>query len=77
MNYLSAFSNRQRIVDFAGFIALNDEDNEIFTFGKYKGQLVEDVLSKDPGYFGWIQKADFPLYTKKVLTSIKLRNFNK
>lgn len=76
MNYLSAFSNRQRIVDFAGFIALNDEDKEIFTFGKHKGQLVEDVLAKDPGYFGWIQKADFPLYTKKVLTAIKLRNFN-
>ena len=77
MNYLSAFSNRQRVVDFAGFIAYNADDQEIFTFGKYKGKLVEEVLNQDPGYFGWIQKADFPLYTKKVLTAIKLRNFNK
>ena len=28
------------------------------------------------GYYGWIQKSDFPLYTKKVLTAIKLRSFN-
>jgi len=77
MNYLSAFSNRQRVADFAGFIAYNDDDKEMFTFGKYKGQLVEDILQKDPGYFGWMQNANFPLYTKKVLTAIKLRNFNK
>ena len=45
--------------------------------GKYKGRLVEDVLDENPGYFGWIQGADFPLYTKKVLTAIQLRKFNK
>lgn len=77
IDFLSDFSNRQRVVDFAGFIAYNDEDKEIFTFGKYKGVLVEEVLKTNPGYFGWIQKAEFPLYTKKVLTAIQLRNFNK
>lgn len=76
INYLSAFSNRQRVVDFAGFIAYNEDDKEMFTFGKYKGRLVEDVLDENPGYFGWIQGADFPLYTKKVLTAIQLRKFN-
>jgi len=77
MNYLSAFSNRQNVADFAGFIAYNDEGNEFFTFGKYKGRLVEEVLKTDTGYFSWMQNADFPLYTKKVLTAIKLRSFNK
>ncbi len=61
---------------FAGFIALNNEGKEIFTFGKHKGALVDDVFDKEPGYFGWIQNADFPLYTKKVLTAIKLRKLN-
>jgi DNA polymerase-3 subunit epsilon len=75
--YLSSFSNRQKVADFAGFIAYNNDEQEVFTFGKYKGQLVEDILQRDPGYFGWIQNADFPLYTKKVLTAIKLRNFNQ
>jgi len=77
IDFLSDFSNRQRVVDFAGFIAYNEDDREIFTFGKYKGVLVEEVLKTNPGYFGWMQKAEFPLYTKKVLTAIQLRNFNK
>jgi DNA polymerase-3 subunit epsilon len=33
------------------------------------------ILEKEPGYFSWIQNADFPLY-KKVLTAIKLRKLN-
>ncbi|WP_374548342.1 exonuclease domain-containing protein [Flavobacterium sp.] len=73
---LSEFTTRKKAVDFAGFIALNDKGQEIFTFGKHKGALVEDVFEKEPGYFGWIQNADFPLYTKKVLTAIKLRKLN-
>ena len=77
MNFLSDFSNRQRVADFAGFIAFNEEDEEIFTFGKYRGMTVKSVLQENPGYFSWIQNADFPLYTKKVLTAIRLKNFNK
>ena len=76
MKWLSEFTTRKKSVDFAGFIALNKEVKEIFTFGKNKGQLVEEVLEKEPGYYGWIQGADFPLYTKKVLTAIKLRKLN-
>lgn len=70
---LSVYTSRKKSVDFAGFIALNEDGQEIFTFGKHKGALVDDVLEREPGYFGWIQNADFPLYTKKVLTAIKLR----
>ena len=76
MKWLSEFTTRKKSVDFAGFIALDNEGKEIFTFGKNKGQLVEEVLEKEPGYYGWIQGADFPLYTKKVLTGIKLRKLN-
>jgi DNA polymerase III subunit epsilon len=70
---LSEFTTRKKSVDFAGFVAFNDKGQEIFTFGKYKNMLVDDVFDKDPGYYGWIQNADFPLYTKKVLTGLKLR----
>lgn len=61
MKTLSEFTSRKKAVDFAGFIALNDKGQEIFTFGKNKNQLVEEVLEKEPGYYGWIQGADFPL----------------
>lgn len=74
---LSEFSTHRDRADFAGFILFDNEGNEIFSFGKYKGQKVEEVLAKDQGYYGWIQQADFPLYTKKVLTEIKLRSFNQ
>jgi len=70
---LSEFSTRKKSVDFAGFIIYNKEGQEAFSFGKHKGRLVEEVLQTEPGYYNWIQNADFPLYTKKVLTAIKLR----
>ncbi len=76
MKTLADYTTRKKSVDFAGFIALNNEGKEIFTFGKHKGALVDEVFDKEPGYFSWIQNAEFPLYTKKVLTGIKLRKLN-
>ena len=73
---LSEFTTRKQAVDFAGFIVLDKEGEEVFSFGKHKGKRVHDVLEKEPGYFGWILNADFPLYTKKVLTQIKLSKLN-
>jgi DNA polymerase-3 subunit epsilon len=70
---LSAFSTHGKRADFAGFILMNDKDQEIFSFGKYKGRTVEEVFKENPGYNNWIQNADFPLYTKKVLKEIKDR----
>ena len=70
---LSQYSSHTKRADFAGFILFNEEGQEIFSFGKYKGRVVEDVLKENPGYNAWIQNADFPLYTKKVLQSIKQR----
>ncbi len=70
---LSEFSSHTKNVDFAGRIVLNEKNVEVFNFGKYKGRAVADVFEKDPGYYGWMLNNDFPLYTKKVLTQIKLR----
>ena len=76
MKTLSEFTTRKKIADFAGMIAFDKDDEEIFAFGKHKGIKVNRVLETEPGYFSWIQNADFPLYTKKVLTAIKLRKMN-
>lgn len=76
MKSLSEFTTRKIIVDFAGFIVLDKDGEECFSFGKHKGAKVNTVLENEPGYYGWIQNADFPLYTKKVLTAIKLRKLN-
>lgn len=77
IQFLNKYSTFKKRADFAGFIMFNDDDEEIFTFGKYKGDKVSDVLKKDKGYFSWIQNADFPLYTKKVMEEIKNRVFPK
>jgi len=76
MKSLSEYTTRKKSVDFAGFIIFDKDGEECFSFGKHKGAKVEKVLEAEPGYFGWIQNADFPLYTKKVLTAIKLRKLN-
>ncbi len=73
---LADFSRRKQSVDFAGFIILDETEEEVFSFGKHKGKKVAEVLDNEPGYFGWILNADFPLYTKKVLTQIKLNKLN-
>ncbi len=73
---LAKFTSHTKNVDYAGRIIYDEKNREVFNFGKYKGKPVEDILEKDPGYFGWMMKGDFPLYTKKVLTAIKLRQMN-
>jgi DNA polymerase-3 subunit epsilon len=74
---LSEFSYLNRNVDLVGHIILNNKDVEVFNFGKHKGKPVEDIFAKEPSYYAWMMKSEFPLSTKKVITSIKLRGFNK
>jgi DNA polymerase-3 subunit epsilon len=68
----SAFNNN---ADFAGRIIIDENGVEIFNFGKHKGRPVEVVFKEEPAYYSWMMNGDFPLYTKKVLTEIKLRAF--
>ena len=73
---LADFSSHRNFADFAGYIGYNKNKEEIFAFGKHKGALVSDVMETDSGYFGWLLNADFPLYTKKVLTRLRLQKLN-
>ena len=73
---LAEFSTFNKNADLSGQIIYNEAGVEIFNFGKYKGRSVEEVFEKEPQYYDWMMRADFPLYTKKILTAIKLRKFN-
>ena len=77
MKSLSDFTYITKSVDLIGHIVYNDKKEEVFNFGKHKGKRVEDVFKTEPSYYDWIMKSEFPLSTKKVITSIKLRGFNK
>ncbi len=72
VSQLSKFSSQTKNADFAGMIIFNEDGIETFNFGKHKGKTVREVLEKEPGYYSWIMGADFPLYTKKILTPIYL-----
>mgnify|MGYP003367213283 FL=1 len=77
VQFLSSFSKMNDNVDFAGRIIYNDKHIPVFNFGKYKGQSVEDVLARDPGYYGWMMQGDFPQNTKQVLTKLRLKAIGK
>ncbi len=70
---LSLFSAHHRNADLSGQIIYDEEGKEVFQFGKYKGKRVEEVFRKEPSYYSWMMNSDFPLYTKKLITAIKLR----
>lgn len=70
---LSDYTCQNRNVDLNGRLIYNERRQEVINFGKYKGQLAEDVLRRDPGYFSWILQGDFAQDTKNAFTRIKMR----
>lgn len=74
---LATFSAFDKSADFAGRIVYDEKGVETFNFGKHKGKAVEQVLRDEPGYYAWMMQGEFPLYTKKILTAIKLRDLNR
>lgn len=74
---LADFSSYGNNADFAGRIIIDENGVEVFNFGKHKGRSVEEIFKEEPSYYSWMMNGDFPLYTKKVLTEIKLRSFGK
>lgn len=74
---LSDYSSYNNSADFVGRIIYDEKGEEIFNFGKYKGKPVVQIFREDPSYYSWMMNGDFSLYTKKVLTEIKLREFGK
>jgi DNA polymerase-3 subunit epsilon len=69
IDFLAAFSKAgtYEILDFAGRLARNEKGEAVYNFGKHKGKTIEEVDKEEPGYYGWMLNANFPLYTKKVL----------
>ncbi|MGI5820746.1 MAG: exonuclease domain-containing protein [Bacteroidales bacterium] len=70
VDVLSQLSLDSRSVDLVGHIIFNDKDEEVFNFGKHKGKRVKDVFLREPSYYFWIMDAEFPLYTKRVVSRI-------
>ena len=66
IDFLSEFSQRGKsFADMAGFIVYNDDNEECFSFGKYKGQTVASVLQTNPATFLGYNKPIFPFILRK------------
>ena len=77
VNVLQELSKMNDNLDFAGRIIKDAKGEAVFNFGKHKGKKVIDVLTQEPSYYAWMMNGDFSLYTKKVLTAIKLSMLTK
>ena len=76
LDFLNEYTKRNNNLDFAGKIRIDNDNDAIFAFGKYTGQKVVEVFKLDKGYYSWIMKGDFPEYTKKIFTQLKLSLIN-
>ena len=57
-------------------ITLKNELTRIELKDYKDGEKVVDVFKNDLGYYSWIMKGDFPEYTKKIFTQLKLSLIN-
>ncbi|MCD8313641.1 MAG: 3'-5' exonuclease [Bacteroidales bacterium] len=71
VTFLSNFTERQKNVDYAGRLALNDRNEVIITFGKHKGKTAREVYNTEPSYYDWIEKGEFTLDTKRQFEILK------
>lgn len=64
-----AFTGEEKFIDIARrFVYQNGKP--AFNFGKHKGKLVEEVFEKEPQYYDWMMRGDFPLHTKQKLSEM-------
>ncbi|XOV67902.1 MAG: exonuclease domain-containing protein [Fluviicola sp.] len=69
VDFLADFSRHNDMdrADFAGRLAYNKKGEVVYNFGKHKNKTIAEVHKVEPGYYGWMLDADFPLYTKQRL----------
>ena len=71
VDFLSAFSGRTRVVDYAGRLISNDKGEAVISFGKHKGKTAREVYLTEPSYFAWIMQGEFALDTKRQFALLK------
>jgi DNA polymerase III subunit epsilon len=70
MQALHEFTNDMRMIDPTQKLKLDHKGITIFNFGKYAGQPVAEVLTKDKNYFRWIMEKEFSAQVKQIVRNI-------
>jgi DNA polymerase III subunit epsilon len=67
---LHAFTNDLRLLDATQRLRFNDKGEVVFNFGKYNGEPVKAVFTKEPQYYHWMQGKDFSAQVKQIIREI-------
>jgi DNA polymerase-3 subunit epsilon len=73
---LHDFTNDARLLDATQRLRYNDKGEVVFNFGKYSGEKVTDVFTREPSYYHWMKEKDFSAQVKQIIEEIyqSLRN---
>ncbi len=74
MDAIHQLTNK-KMIDLAGRMIYDQDGLERFNFGKHRGKPVLEILEKEPSFYDWMMKGDFPLDTKRKLTQLRLKGF--
>lgn len=71
VTFLANFSERQKIVDYAGRLVYNDRKEVVINFGKHRGKTAREVYETEPSYFSWVENGEFTLDTKQQFIQLR------
>ena len=71
VGFLANFSERQKIVDYAGRLIYNEKKEVVINFGKHRGKTAREVYETEPSYFSWVENGEFTLDTKQQFTILR------
>lgn len=58
------------LLDPTNKVVYDDQQREIFNFGKHKGKTVLAVFLEEESYYKWMMKQDFCSFTKRAITKV-------
>jgi DNA polymerase-3 subunit epsilon len=67
---LHDFTNDLNFLDATQKLRVQPDGKVVFTFGKYAGQPVREVLAKDKNYYFWIMEKEFSSQVKQIVKQI-------
>ncbi len=70
MQVLHEFTNDLRMVDATQKLRYDQDGSIVFNFGKYNGQRVIDVITKDKNYYIWLIEKDFSVQVKNTVKGL-------
>ena len=71
---LHDFTNDASVLDATQRLRFDDKGQVVFNFGKYTGQSVKEVITRDPNYYQWMMTKDFSVQVKRILQDIHSGN---